>query len=275
MAPAASFTDGLIYEIDHVLCSVPPERGGALIGAAGIAHHLVEDVSGGYSSSWWDISSELTNSVQSVERAGRGRFCGTVHTHPAGVPDPSTQDFISTQRTLEANPAISSLLVCIVTEGSARDGDLVVGLRHRMSVHVVTRSIKDSVRIERAHAVVLPIVSDLAACGSDGTAVGAHLQFSARSVLAYPLSDALGSEPVVVGFTNEYPDSAPVFAKFVSGEFIKLASPIWSGDFPSNVQLSRAANLLELRPRKDQFERVSALVGELSTKSVLIVGLGS
>ena len=66
-----------------------PERGGALLAAGGLVHLLVEDSSARYSRTSWDISTALSVTVGEIEAAGHGTLAGTVHTHPAGVPEPS------------------------------------------------------------------------------------------------------------------------------------------------------------------------------------------
>ena len=82
-------TDGLIDAILARLATIPPERGGALLAAGGLVHLLVEDTSARYSRTSWDISAALSATVGEIEAAGHGTLAGTVHTHPAGVPEPS------------------------------------------------------------------------------------------------------------------------------------------------------------------------------------------
>ena len=126
-------TDGLIDAILGRLAMVPPERGGALLAVGGLLHLLVEDSSARYSQTTWDISAALSATVGEIEAAGHGTLAGTVHTHPAGVPEPSSTDIAITRDALGLNPHLGELLIAIVTEGTPREHDLPVGSCHRMS----------------------------------------------------------------------------------------------------------------------------------------------
>ena len=113
-------TDGLIDAILARLATVPPERGGALLAAGGLVHLLVEDSSARYSRTSWDISTALSVTVGEIEAAGHGTLAGTVHTHPAGVPEPSSTDIATTRDALGLNPHLGELLIAIVTGSGAR-----------------------------------------------------------------------------------------------------------------------------------------------------------
>ena len=133
-------TDGLIDAILARLVTVPPERGGALLTAGGLVHLLVEDSSARYSQTSWDISTALSATVGEIEAAGHGTLAGLVHTHPPGIPEPSSTDIATTRDALGLNPHLGELLIAIVTEGTPREHDLPVGPRHRMSLHVLRRN---------------------------------------------------------------------------------------------------------------------------------------
>ena len=133
-------TDGLIDAILARLVTVPPERGGALLTAGGLVHLLVEDSSARYSQTSWDISTALSATVGEIEAAGHGTLAGLVHTHPPGIPEPSSTDVATTRDALGLNPHLGELLIAIVTEGTPREHDLPVGSRHRMSLHVLRRN---------------------------------------------------------------------------------------------------------------------------------------
>ena len=110
-------TDGLVDAIHSRLAAVPPERGAALMAIGGLVHLLVEDTSARYSRASWDISAALSATVGELEAAGHGTLAGTVHTHPAGVPDPSGTDIATTRDALRLNPHLSELVIAVVTEG--------------------------------------------------------------------------------------------------------------------------------------------------------------
>ena len=158
-------TDGLIDAILARLAAVPPERGGALLATGGLVHLLVEDSSARYSRTSWDISTALSVTVGEIEAAGHGTLAGTVHTHPAGVPEPSSTDIATTRDALGLNPHLGELLIAIVTEGTPREHDLPVGSRHRMSLHVLRRNHTGQPSLARVRGAVVPLAADLAAAG--------------------------------------------------------------------------------------------------------------
>ena len=132
-------TDGLVDAILGRLAAVPPERGAALLAAGGLVHLLVEDTSARYSRASWDISAALSATVGQIEAAGHGILAGTVHTHPAGIPDPSGTDIATTRDALGLNPHLGELVIAVVTDGAPREHDLPVGPGHRMSLHLLRR----------------------------------------------------------------------------------------------------------------------------------------
>ncbi len=158
-------TDGLIDAILARLVTVPPERGGALLTAGGLVHLLVEDSSARYSQTSWDISTALSATVGEIEAAGHGTLAGLVHTHPPGIPEPSSTDIATTRDALGLNPHLGELLIAIVTEGTPREHDLPVGSRHRMSLHVLRRNHTGQPSLARVRGVVVPLAADLAAAG--------------------------------------------------------------------------------------------------------------
>lgn len=132
--------DTALAAIVRDLAAVPPERGAALFGKNPVVTLTVPDTAGRYSPVSWDISSELSRTVQELEGAGLGEFMGTVHSHPAGLPVPSGGDLLSTMNLLDHNPKLNSVIVAIVTEGIPDQFNHVpVGRRHRMSIQLVGR----------------------------------------------------------------------------------------------------------------------------------------
>ena len=158
-------TDGLVGGILGRLAAVPPERGAALLAAGDLIHLLVEDTSARYSRASWDISAALSKTVGQIEAAGHGTLAGTVHTHPAGIPDPSVTDVATTRAALELNPHLSRLVIAVVTKGAPREHDLPVGPGHRMSLHVLRRNHREKMSLARVRGLVVPLAADLAAAG--------------------------------------------------------------------------------------------------------------
>ena len=88
-----------------------------------------------------------------------------MHTHPAGIPDPSGTDVATTRNTLELNPHLGRLVIAVVTKGAPREHDLPVGPDHRMSLHVLSRDHRGKMSLARVRGVVVPLAADLAAAG--------------------------------------------------------------------------------------------------------------
>lgn len=149
------FSPDLVERVQEHIASFEPERGGALLADHGVVRELIEDHAGRYSPVSWDISPELTELVGRAERAGLGVLAGTVHSHPDGLPDPSATDVCTTTHALEQNPHLDSLLICVVTRGVPRDTDLPIGQRHRMSIHVLSRTADGAPVLERGRGEVL------------------------------------------------------------------------------------------------------------------------
>lgn len=181
LRPAATVRvlDGVVTEIVRELTSVAPERGGALMGLRDphLVSLLVFDAHGEYSAASWAISAELGVAVGELERDGSGLLLGTVHSHPASVPDPSGQDQRATARLLQANPHMEQAAVLIVTQGPARTWDLSVpgadGRPWRISAHLMRRAatqhrpgeLDGQFSWERAAIEVVPLAADLAPAG--------------------------------------------------------------------------------------------------------------
>lgn len=138
--PPLRITNGLIAAINDRLAAAVPEKGGAILAAGGLLHLLIEDTSGRYTDSSWDISAQLTKVVGEAESAGHGTLAGSVHTHPSGFPDSSGADIATTREALDLNPHLAGLVIAVVSEGAPRERDLSVGARHRMSLHLLRRT---------------------------------------------------------------------------------------------------------------------------------------
>lgn len=136
---AVRLTDGVAADLFRRLAVPAPERGGALLAVGGLVHAFVEDTAGVYSAVSWTISTDLSDVVGELEDDGHGVLAGTVHSHPAGVPDPSAVDISTTRLALRQNPHLSSLLIGVITAGAAREHDLALDPHHRLSMHVLAQ----------------------------------------------------------------------------------------------------------------------------------------
>ncbi|MEV5934714.1 ThiF family adenylyltransferase [Streptomyces sp. NPDC052079] len=298
-------TDGVIDAIRDRLCSVPPERGGALLGCGSLVHVLLEDTHGRYSSASWDMSAELSTAVGLLEQARHGRLVGTVHTHPKGVPDPSPTDVASTGRMLEINPHLAELLIAVVTEGRPRTQDVRLGSRLRMSLHVLRRGPHQHTVLQRVPGTVVPLCADLASAGLDlpsGTSVrrrtsrgrenpatgddlASIIHVNNRPRLIVPVPSAPGRVGALF-VDAEYPVVGPLAVTWEQGdgshagkrsprpELTALPSP-WDPTASPQGQLAGLARAAVGRRMSDATDRVWPLVGDLSSRHAVVCGLGS
>ena len=283
------FTDGVLTAIHERLASVPPERGGALLAVADLVHLLLEDTFGGYSSASWDISPQLAAAVGAVEAAGHGVLVGTCHTHPPGMPDPSSTDVRTTIRALDLNPHLPELLIAVVTEGRPRAHDIAVGSDHRMSLHVVRRVPDGAPDLTRVRVREVPIASDLRRSGivlSSATSTDdwpTSGDVAAGAAAGLPMSVPVEGRdrmlvPVDGGsallFAPEYPICGPLVLTGRDGG-LSLGSSPWDPTLVAHAQLAALVAGATGRALADANVRIDPLVGSLRDKHVLVAGAGS
>ncbi len=287
-------TDGLMAAVRDRLAAVPPERGGAILACGDMLHLLVEDTSGRYSGASWDISAELSAVVGQLESAGHGTLAGTVHTHPAGVPDPSGTDIATMRHTLDLNPHLTHVVIAVVTEGLPREHDLAVGERHRMSVHLLRREASGFPLPVRAAGKVVPLCADLALAGiplesateipsgqaADGSAARAPLPGVVRLNRRPRLTVSVpGNRPAALFIDPGYPQAGPIAVTGALGSdgtpaLIPQPSP-WDPVSAPGPQLAALAVVAAGQRIKGSTERAAPLVGPLGDARVLIAGAGS
>jgi molybdopterin/thiamine biosynthesis adenylyltransferase len=290
-------TDGLVGAILGRLAVVPPERGAALLATGGLIHLLVEDTSARYSRASWDISAALSETVGEMEAAGHGRLAGTVHTHPAGIPDPSGTDIATTRDALELNPHLDWLVIAVVTEGTPREYDLPVGPDHRMSLHMLRRDRRGQTSLARVRGSVVPLAADLAIAGItivSATSITAWRRAgrrgAARPRAALPTVVMLNQSPrLAIPVPSPrpgallihpgYPQTGPIAVvgrqDAGSGAVLQPVPSPWDPVAPPGPQLIALARAAAGRRIAGSTKRVWPLVGALSRRRVLIAGAGS
>jgi len=290
-------TDGLVRVIAGRLAAVPPERGAALLAAGRLVHLLVEDTSARYSRASWDISAALSATVGQLEAAGHGILAGTVHTHPAGIPDPSGTDTATTRDALQLNPHLGELMIAVVTEGAPREHDLPIGPGHRMSLHLLRRGMPGQASLVRVRGTIVPLAGDLAAAGitlvSATSIVSWHrtgrkgptrpeariptiVTLNHTPRLAVPVP---ASRPAALFIHPDYPQAGPiaVTGRQDAGSLAvlqPLPSP-WDPVARPGPQLAALARAAAGRRITGSTRRVWPLVGALSRRRVLLAGAGS
>jgi molybdopterin/thiamine biosynthesis adenylyltransferase len=290
-------TDGLIGAILGRLAAVPPERGAALLATDSLIHLLVEDTSAHYSRASWDISAALSTTVGEIEAAGHGTLAGTVHTHPAGIPDPSGTDVATTRDALELNSHLGWLVIAVVTEGAPREHDLPVGAYNRMSLHMLRRDWRGQTSLARVRGSVVPLAADLAAAGI--TFVSATSITAWRRAGRRPAARPRAALPTVVMLNYSprltvpvpsptpaallihpgYPQTGPIAVTgrqdARTGAMLQPLSSPWDPVAPPGPQLAALARAAASRRIAGSTKRVWPLVGALSSRRVLVAGAGS
>ncbi|MDA8322460.1 MAG: ThiF family adenylyltransferase [Actinomycetota bacterium] len=288
-------TDGLVNAIIDRLAAVHPERGGAILSCGDLLHLLVEDTSGRYSEASWDISAELSAEVGALEAAGRGILAGTVHTHPAGVPDPSDTDIGTTRQALDLNPHLDRLLIAVVTEGEPRRDDLPVGERHRMSLHLLRRTASGEPALTCSRGEIVALEAGLSAAGvtmessiglppqgrrrarskTRGPSLPGVIRVNRRPMLAVAVPSG---RPAALFIDPGYPQAGPIAVTAGPGggaaDLRPLPSP-WDPVSPPGPQLAalaRAAAGLHIPGATD---RAWPLTGPLVDARVVVAGAGS
>ncbi len=302
-SPPIRITDGLLSGIIDRLLAVAPERGGAILAAGDLLYLLVEDTVGRYSQASWDISAQLSATIGEMEAVGHGTLAGTVHTHPAGIPDPSATDVATTREALDLNPHLGGLVIAIVTEGAPRVPDLPVGTRHRMSLHQLRRDSRGQASLARVRGETVPLAADLAAAEVRFLSAASVSSWRrARRQAGSPLGSGSARRPalptvITMDHTPRlavkvparraaallvhpgYPHIGPIAVTGQPAESgggrLKPLPSAWdpvSPPAPQIAALARAAAGLRV---PGSTKRVWPLVGALASRRVIVAGAGS
>lgn len=294
MPPEVRLTDGVVAALEVALARRMPERGGALFAVDGLVHLFVEDTAGRYSRASWDISARLSDTVGQVERAHHGTLAGTVHSHPASVPDPSSQDSATMAAALDLNPHLDELVVAVLTEGEPRPFDVAVGPRHRLSLHILRRRVSPKrPELVLATGRVVTLNSDLARAGcplrsastvrewrpgappaTADAPLGRVVHLSGRPRLLIEVASHREGALLV---DAAYPLVGPLAVRVSPGTqptVTALPSP-WDPVSPAAGQLHALARAAAGRRLEGATARAWPLVGSLASKRVLVAGLGS
>lgn len=276
-----SITDGLIDAIGERIASVPPERGGALLGFGNLVHLLIEDTHGEYSSASWDISRSASEAVGVIEAAEYGQLCGTVHSHPVGIPDPSSTDINTTIKALQMNPHLSKLLIAIVTVGEPREMDVAIPGGCRMSIHEVGRGrgILSKFHVRRAEIEIKAVSKELRDFGASYvSAITTHMALDGapnRLGLSHIFEDGDG-ERLSVGFKDALGGSQVIR---VHGDYPRVPFGIdpvkllpSGADSVGGMQLTSDDSRVDGESR---YSRIIELTGPLNDQNVLVAGGGS
>ena len=288
--PTLRLVDGVLAEIEKRVAGRPPERGGVLLGFGSYIHAFLDDDHGDYSGGHWDVSSAVVDLCREAQLGNRGTYVGQLHSHPDGMPDPSTQDRRLMLGALPANPHRQYLILPVVSRGRI-DGNLSVDPGHQMSFMAVVRVADGPAGRDEAEVLRLPtpIVVPLS---SDLTAAGLHVGWATSTqstswrndlpgvLVTRESQDWLGFRynsrtALLVG--DGYPEQAPRLLTASSDELQEIQG--WDANADRGEQLRaalrRVSPVQTMANPEQQFSRVMPLVGDLSGNQVLIAGAGS
>ena len=281
-----AFTDLLIDQFIERITTKQPERGGILLGFGTTATVLLDDDHGQYSAAHWDVSDAVVALATQAQRAGCGFYVGQIHSHPAGVLDPSGPDRRLMEKALINNVRADVLMVPIISEGTAREGDIQLTDEHVLSTMVISR-LDGGPRWVRASSRIIPIGEHYRElCSTQPTvAITTHqspselsgrvMRVGDRTHMALPLpkrqlllidSDYPNSAPTIVSLSND-PGQPP------QAESIGEWDPSRSVEKLRNATM-RATETPPDPDDSDRLARVRPLVGSLGG-NVLIAGAGS
>lgn len=128
--------DSVLEEIDSTVTSHPPERGGALLGPKGqpMVTRFLLDQTALVTGVEFNASRELESQVSAIESGGEFEFKGLLHSHPRGIPRPSSQDLVAFADSLRNAPWLGRFIAPIVTDDRTLAGE------HHIRTHAGTIS---------------------------------------------------------------------------------------------------------------------------------------
>ncbi|WP_432967579.1 ThiF family adenylyltransferase [Dactylosporangium sp. CA-233914] len=167
--PTLRITDYAVHSLVEALGSRAPEQGGALLGIRGadVVTTFIHDVDAPVTAVEYHNTEALSHQIRLVETETEARFKGIVHSHPRGMPHPSSQDLYEYGRSLALNPAMSQYLALIVTFGTAHPPqahELIVDGTARVSCFGA-RAGRDGVVLVRLRPRQVPIVESVRRAG--------------------------------------------------------------------------------------------------------------
>lgn len=285
------FLDTAVDEIDREVAAHPAERGGALLGLAGqpLVTCFIADPGGRTSTVSYNSSDHLEQEVRRAERERGLEFKGILHSHPAGMDHPSSQDHRAYADCLRLNPARGSFLAPIVTHQPADPGQPheIPLSGAKMSVFRAVPTADGAVRVLLTPSTVVPMGRQVrAAAGALGgqvTAAPAPATVAGAQLLSATITLPDGVELTVIAGAS-FPLMPPTVLRTRPGRPTESVPVAWwpgqdlaaaldgaraGGEPPPPVAAAGAA-------RAGLAARTRGMVAEsLRSRRVLLAGAGS
>jgi len=191
--------------------AVAPEQGGALLGLPGLDYvtAFLHDAGAATTGTRYQNTDWLITAIGEREAATAARFKGVVHSHPAGMPVPSSQDRSEYAESLRLNPQLARYLAPIVTHDvdTPLAGHEVRLGPARISFYGAER-VDGGVRLAPVRPVVVPIVRMLRQAGVRSAADPAAVDVEGAPLLATH-AEIPGFGAVTILFGADFPATAP------------------------------------------------------------------
>ncbi|MEY9934704.1 ketopantoate reductase [Catenulispora sp. GP43] len=285
--------------------AVEPEQGGALLGLPGLDYvtEFIHDGGAATTGTRYQNTDWLIAAIGAREAATAARFKGIVHSHPRGMPVPSSQDQAEYAESLRLNPLLARYLAPIVTHDvdTPLAGHEVRLGPARISFYGAERA-SDGFVLAPVRPVVVPVARMLRRAGARPEGDPAAIDVEGTTLLAtHAQLPGLGAVTLLLG--ADFPATAPIVLPEHGDGPLALG---WDLGVPAVERLAGAVLALRRgrardREGRDASHRVEAgaedqtatetvrrdpaallfartegiLLPTLADRSVLIVGAGS
>ena len=192
--------------------AVEPEQGGALLGLPGLDYvtEFIHDAGAATTGTRYQNTDRLIAAIGAREAATAARFKGIVHSHPRGMPVPSSRDQAEYAESLRLNPQLARYLAPIVThelETPLAGHEVRLG-RARISFFGAERSAGGYV-LGPVQPVVVPVTRMLRRAGVRPEGDPAAIEVEGTTLLAtHARMPGLGAVTLLLG--ADFPATAPI-----------------------------------------------------------------
>jgi len=192
--------------------AVEPEQGGALLGLPGLDYvtEFIHDAGAATTGTRYQNTDRLIATIGAREAASAARFKGIVHSHPRGMPVPSSQDQAEYAESLRLNPQLARYLAPIVTHDvdTPLAGHEVRLGQARISFFGAERA-SDGFVLAPVQPVVVPVTRMLRRAGVRPEGDPAAIEVEGTTLLAtHARMPGFGAVTLLLG--ADFPATAPI-----------------------------------------------------------------
>lgn len=166
MKPLVVVTDAVVEDIERLVASHAPERGGALVGPVGqpvVSAFLLDDRAT-TSGTTFRPSTQLQRRVSEVESGDETlELKGILHSHPGAMNHPSSGDLVAYEDSLRGAPWLGQFICPIVTRGRPSAQHEITLPSGRVSFYVADATGGREADLHVATVRVMPLLRDASA----------------------------------------------------------------------------------------------------------------